>query len=223
MSLSTPFIKRPIATSLLTFALALAGGIAFIFLPVAPIPQIEYPTINVNANLPGASPDTMASSVATPLERQFGRIAGISEMTSGSNLGQTQVALQFDLNRNIDAAARLSYWSVAPHANLIFGHWAYSDTSDRARGRGRERLVHGPNAHAKADALHWQVGFVEMHDHNRESSSKWTPHFVKIAWRCCASSVPAAAASRISAPSSSNPPGRKIIKARAGTWPALRN
>jgi multidrug efflux pump len=106
MSLSTPFIKRPIATSLLTFALALAGGIAFIFLPVAPIPQIEYPTINVNANLPGASPDTMASSVATPLERQFGRIAGISEMTSSSNLGQTQVALQFDLNRNIDAAAR---------------------------------------------------------------------------------------------------------------------
>jgi multidrug efflux pump len=106
MSISTPFIKRPIATSLLTFALALAGGIAFIFLPVAPIPQIEYPTLNVNANLPGASPDTMASSVATPLERQFGRIAGISEMTSGSNLGQTQVALQFDLNRNIDAAAR---------------------------------------------------------------------------------------------------------------------
>src|SRR5678810_1373511 len=106
MSISTPFIKRPIATSLLTFALALAGGIAFIFLPVAPIPQIEYPTINVNANLPGASPDTMASSVATPLERQFGRIAGISEMTSSSNLGQSQVALQFDLNRNIDAAAR---------------------------------------------------------------------------------------------------------------------
>jgi multidrug efflux pump len=106
MSISTPFIKRPIATSLLTFALALAGGIAFVFLPVAPIPQIEYPTINVNANLPGASPDTMASSVATPLERQFGRIAGITEMTSGSNLGSTQVALQFDLNRNIDAAAR---------------------------------------------------------------------------------------------------------------------
>src|SRR3977135_1756985 len=106
MSISTPFIKRPIATSLLTFALALAGGIAFIFLPVAPIPQIEYPTLNVNANLPGASPDTMASAVATPLERQFGRIAGITEMTSGSKLGQTQVALQFDLARNIDAAAR---------------------------------------------------------------------------------------------------------------------
>ena len=106
MSISTPFIKRPIATSLLTVALALAGGIAFVFLPVAPIPQVEYPTLNVNANLPGASPDTMASAVATPLERQFGRIAGITEMTSGSNLGQTQVALQFDLARNIDAAAR---------------------------------------------------------------------------------------------------------------------
>jgi multidrug efflux pump len=104
--ISAPFIKRPIATSLLTMALALAGGVAFIFLPVAPIPQVEYPTLNVNANLPGASPDTMASAVATPLERQFGRIAGISEMTSSSNLGQTQVALQFDLNRNIDAAAR---------------------------------------------------------------------------------------------------------------------
>jgi multidrug efflux pump len=106
MSISTPFIKRPVATSLLTAALALAGGVAFIFLPVAPIPQVEFPTINVNANLPGASPETMASSVATPLERQFGRIAGITEMTSQSNLGQTQVALQFDLARNIDAAAR---------------------------------------------------------------------------------------------------------------------
>jgi len=104
--ISTPFIKRPIATSLLTIALALAGGVAFVFLPVAPIPQIEFPTIQVNANLPGASPDTMASAVATPLERQFGRIAGITEMTSSSNLGQTQVAMQFDLSRNIDAAAR---------------------------------------------------------------------------------------------------------------------
>ncbi len=104
--ISTPFIKRPIATSLLTIALALAGGVAFVFLPVAPIPQIEFPTIQVNANLPGASPDTMASAVATPLERQFGRIAGITEMTSSSNLGNTQVAMQFDLSRNIDAAAR---------------------------------------------------------------------------------------------------------------------
>src|SRR5262252_1275098 len=106
MSLSSGFIKRPIGTTLLTIAVALAGGVAYFFLPVSPLPQVEFPTINVNANLPGASPDTMASSVATPLERQFGRIAGISEMTSSSNLGQTQVALQFDLNRNIDAAAR---------------------------------------------------------------------------------------------------------------------
>src|ERR1044072_37707 len=106
MSISTPFIKRPIATSLLTIALALSGAVAFIFLPVAPLPQVEFPTINSNANLPGASPDTMASAVATPLERQFGRIAGVTEMTSQSNLGSTQVTLQFDLSRNIDAAAR---------------------------------------------------------------------------------------------------------------------
>src|SRR5438552_9478423 len=106
MSISTPFIKRPVATSLLTFALGLIGGIAFIFLPVAPVPQVEFPTINVNANLPGAAPEVMASSVATPLERQFGRIAGITEMTSGSGLGNTNITLQFDLNRNIDAAAR---------------------------------------------------------------------------------------------------------------------
>src|SRR6476660_9797898 len=106
MSISTPFIKRPVATSLLTIALGLVGGIAFIFLPVAPVPQVEFPTINVNANLPGAAPEVMASSVATPLERQFGRIAGITEMTSSSGLGNTNVTLQFDLNRNIDAAAR---------------------------------------------------------------------------------------------------------------------
>ncbi len=106
MSLSSPFIERPIATTLLTAAIALAGGIAYRLLPVSPLPQVEFPTIQVQANLPGASPDTMASSVATPLERQFGRIAGITEMTSTSQLGSTQVVLQFELNRNIDAAAR---------------------------------------------------------------------------------------------------------------------
>jgi multidrug efflux pump len=106
MSLSAPFIRRPIGTSLLTIALALAGGIAYFFLPVAPLPQVEFPTIQVSAALPGASPDTMASSVATPLERQFGRIAGITEMTSQSSLGSTTIVLQFDLSRNIDAAAR---------------------------------------------------------------------------------------------------------------------
>jgi multidrug efflux pump len=106
MSISTPFIKRPVATSLLTIALAMAGALAFYFLPVAPLPQVEYPTLNVNTNLPGASPDTMASAVTTPLERSFGRIAGITEMTSSSNTSQAQITLQFDLDRNIDAAAR---------------------------------------------------------------------------------------------------------------------
>src|SRR5436309_6199358 len=106
MSISTPFIKRPVATSLLTIALAMAGALAFYFLPVAPLPQVEYPTINVNTNLPGASPDTMASAVTTPLERSFGRIAGITELTSQSNTGQSQITMQFDLDRNIDAAAR---------------------------------------------------------------------------------------------------------------------
>ena len=106
MSISSPFIRRPIATSLLTIAIALAGSLAFKFLPVSPLPQVEFPTIQVNAGLPGASPETMASSVATPLERQFGRIAGITEMTSTSSLGGTGVTMQFDLNRNIDAAAR---------------------------------------------------------------------------------------------------------------------
>src|SRR5271163_1831172 len=106
MSISAPFIHRPVATTLLTIALALAGAIAYVFLPVAPLPQVEFPTISVSAALPGASPETMASSVATPLERQFGRIAGVNEMTSTSYLGSTSITLQFDLSRNIDAAAR---------------------------------------------------------------------------------------------------------------------
>src|SRR5579864_4442616 len=106
MSLSTPFIHRPVGTSLLTIAIALAGILAYFFLPVAPLPQVDSPTINVNAGLPGASPETMASAVVTPLERQFGRIAAITEMTSSSSLGSTSITLQFDLNRNIDAAAR---------------------------------------------------------------------------------------------------------------------
>ncbi len=106
MSLSTPFIRRPVATTLLTAAIALAGLVAFNFLPVAALPQVDFPTIAVGAGLPGASPEIMASSVATPLERQFGRIAGVTEMTSASYLGTTGVTLQFDLNRNIDGAAR---------------------------------------------------------------------------------------------------------------------
>jgi multidrug efflux pump len=106
MSLSSPFIERPIATTLLTAAVALAGAVAFPFLPVSPLPQVDFPTIQVQASLPGASPEIMASSVATPLEREFGRIAGVTEMTAQSTLGQTQVTLQFSLSRSIDAAAR---------------------------------------------------------------------------------------------------------------------
>ncbi|MGD0964126.1 MAG: multidrug efflux RND transporter permease subunit [Candidatus Acidiferrales bacterium] len=106
MSVSAPFIHRPVATTLLAVAVALAGIIAFLELPIAPLPEIDYPTIAVQASLPGASPEIMASSVATPLERQFGRIAGITEMSSSSYLGSTSIALQFDLNRNIDGAAR---------------------------------------------------------------------------------------------------------------------
>jgi multidrug efflux pump len=105
-SLSSPFIHRPVATTLMIVGIALAGAIGYRFLPVSPLPQVEFPTISVSAGLPGASPETMASSVATPLERQFGRVAGVTEMTSSSSLGSTNITLQFDLNRNIDAAAR---------------------------------------------------------------------------------------------------------------------
>jgi multidrug efflux pump len=106
LSVSSPFIKRPVGTSLLTVGLLLAGILAFRFLPVAPLPQVEFPVIQVQASLPGASPETMASAVATPLERQFGRIAGVNQMTSSSQTGSTGIVLQFDLNRNIDAAGR---------------------------------------------------------------------------------------------------------------------
>ena len=106
MNICEPFIRRPIATTLLTAAIALAGAVAFELLPVSPLPQVDFPTVQVSASLAGASAETMASSVATPLERQFGRIASVTEMTSSSGLGSTSITLQFDLNRNIDAAAR---------------------------------------------------------------------------------------------------------------------
>src|SRR6267154_1525083 len=106
MNLSAPFIHRPVATTLLTVAIAIAGAIAFTVLPVSPLPQVDFPTISVNAGLPGGSAEIMASSVATPLERQFGHIAGVTEMTSSSTLGSTSVTLQFDLNRDINGAAR---------------------------------------------------------------------------------------------------------------------
>ena len=151
MSLSTPFIRRPVATTLLTAAIALTGAISFIFLPVAALPQVDFPTINVSARLPGASPEIMASSVATPLERQFGRIAGVTEMTSSSTLGSTRITLQFDLNRNIDGAARdveaainaarsylpsnlpsnPTYWKVNPADTSIFQIALTSNVYDR--------------------------------------------------------------------------------------------
>ena len=106
MHLSAPFIRRPVATTLLSLALLLAGAVAYSTLPVASLPNVDYPVIGVSAGLPGASPETMASSVATPLERQFGRIAGVNQMTSSSSLGTASVILQFDINRDINAAAR---------------------------------------------------------------------------------------------------------------------
>src|SRR6201985_3181602 len=106
MNISSPFIHRPVATTLITIAIAIAGAIAFTVLPVSPLPQVDFPTISVNASLPGGSAEIMASSVATPLERQFGHIAGVTEMTSSSSLGTTSITIQFDLSRNIDGAAR---------------------------------------------------------------------------------------------------------------------
>ena len=106
MSLSTPFIHRPVGTTLLTVAITLAGALGYGLLPVSPLPQVDFPTIQVSASLPGANPETMASAVATPLERQFGRIAGVAEMTSASSLGSTSITLQFDLDRDINAASR---------------------------------------------------------------------------------------------------------------------
>src|SRR5512135_517944 len=106
MNISAPFIRRPVATTLLTVGLALAGLLGARFLPVSPLPQVDFPTIQVSASLPGAEPETMATSVAAPLERQFTRIAGVTEMTSSSFRGVTTIVLQFELSRNIDGAAR---------------------------------------------------------------------------------------------------------------------
>src|SRR5437899_656506 len=106
MNISAPFIKRPVATSLLSMGLFIVGAVAFALLPVATLAEVVYPSITVFANLPGASPETMATAVATPLERMFGRIAGITQMTSLSQLGSTNITMQFDLDRNVDAAAR---------------------------------------------------------------------------------------------------------------------
>ncbi len=153
MHISAPFIRRPVATSLLSVAILLAGGVAFYFLPVAALPQVDFPTIYVRGGLPGASPETMASSVATPLERQFGRIAGVTEMTSTSQLGTSFITLQLDLDRDIDAASRdvqaainaaagqlpanlpslPSYRRINPADTPIMDLAVYSDTIPRSR------------------------------------------------------------------------------------------
>ena len=106
MNLSAFFIRRPVATTLLTIGIALAGVVAFSELPVSPLPQVDFPTIEVRASVPGASPETMAATVATPLERSLGRIAGVTEITSSSTRGNTNITLQFDLSRDINGAAR---------------------------------------------------------------------------------------------------------------------
>ena len=106
MSLSSPFIRRPVGTLLLSLGLLLGGAVAYTALPVAPLPRIDFPTINVSASLPGASPETMATSVATPLERRLGRIAGLTEITSSSSVGSTSITMQFDLDSEVDGAAR---------------------------------------------------------------------------------------------------------------------
>jgi len=119
MNISAPFIRRPVGTALLTTAIALAGAVAYLQLPVAPLPQVDFPTISVGASLPGASPEIMASSVAAPLERQLGHIAGVNEMTSSSTLGSSSITLQFDLNRDINGAARDVQAAInAARANL---------------------------------------------------------------------------------------------------------
>ncbi|HYL19003.1 MAG TPA: multidrug efflux RND transporter permease subunit [Burkholderiales bacterium] len=119
MNLSAPFIERPVATSLLTLGIALTGAVSFNLLPVSPLPQVDFPTISVSASLPGASPETMAATVATPLERALGHIAGITEMTSSSSLGSTRITVQFDLNRDIDGAARDVMASINAARSLL--------------------------------------------------------------------------------------------------------
>src|SRR5215467_10201085 len=119
MSLSTPFIRRPVATTLLTFAVAAAGAVSFLQLPVSPLPQVDFPTISVRAQLPGASPEVVATSVATPLERHLGQIADVTEMTSVSTVGVARINLQFGLNRDINGAARDVQAAInAAHADL---------------------------------------------------------------------------------------------------------
>src|SRR5260370_1335117 len=130
MSISAPFIRLPIGTSLLAAALLLSGILAFNFLPVASLPRVDFPVIGVGAALPGADPQTMASAVATPLERQFGRISGVNPMTSTSQLGTTSIVLQFDLKRNIDAAGRDRVRNALNDANASRAKGQVSDATN---------------------------------------------------------------------------------------------
>ena len=145
MNISAPFIRRPVATSLLTAALLLYGSIAFRELPVASLPQVAYPVIQVEADLPGANADTLASAIATPLERMFGRIAGVNQMTSLSRLGKTQIVLQFDLDRDIDAAAR----DVQAAINAARGQLPANlpTNPSLAQGQSRRSADHGFGAY----------------------------------------------------------------------------
>src|SRR5665213_2820970 len=143
MSVSTPFIQRPVATTLLTIAITLGGAIGYTQLPVSPLPQVDFPTVFVTASLPGGSPEVMAASVATPLEKQFTRIAGVTEMTSNSSLGSASVVLQFDLNRDINAAARDVQAVINADAGSlrhgIFGSGAETGAGPGSRAGQRER------------------------------------------------------------------------------------
>jgi multidrug efflux pump len=131
MSLSTPFIRRPVATILLTFGVAASGALAFSQLPVSPLPQVDFPTISVRAQLPGASPEVVATSVATPLERHLGQIADVTEMTSSSTVGYTRINLQFGLDRDINGAAREPVQRVRDRGCRHRLQEAYPDVQDR--------------------------------------------------------------------------------------------
>src|ERR1700690_4281137 len=145
MNVSAPFIHRPVATTLLTVAIALAGAIAYAVLPVAPLPEVDFPTISVSSGLPGASADIMASSVATPLERQFGHIAGVTEMTSASTLGSTSITIQFDLSRDIDGAARGGRYQCG---GQFFARKS-AGQSDLSQGQSRRFADHDPRPYLR--------------------------------------------------------------------------
>ena len=147
---SAPFIKRPVATFLLSAAILLAGAVGYKLLPVASLPQVEFPVISVGASLPGADPETMASSVATPLERQFSKIAGINEMTSSSSTGTASVTMQFDLTRDVNGAARdvQAAINAAPYSRAHVRYRRYSADLRRLRQHPRSEDRSGPGCRA---------------------------------------------------------------------------